>query len=1075
MAAVHFLLALLLVTGVLQDPAPLQDAVDPALRAAVERFFATQQAEDLEGYLALWSAKARRPRPEMLKYVFDTGDDEFSGIELTKVMPLGGRVRVRVSVLRNRTEPPRVAGGAPRTRHSSMSVSLTFVREGDDWKLLREGPATDDLAAALLEASGVAERQHLLQAEAELLDERLLLSISRRAGEAAQMEQYATAQQRYELMLEVARHIGERKYEGEALQNLGNTFYYQRNYAAALQAYEQRLGIERERKDDEAVAAALSGIATIRYTFAEYGAALTAYREALAIHERLNDAAAIATALISTGNVLYLQGDFSSAIADYTRSQELHRKSSNPAGAARALEGLGRVFLAQGDYPRALGAFTGVLEEGRARGDRMMQGTATLSLGDAHLRLGNIETARATFEESRGHFESVKQAAYVGRVWQATALADLMAGRFQLAEEEYKKSSAACGAASDQECVAGAFVGLGFAETAQEKFTEAVVSYKAAIQGFVQLRRPEQTGRAQIGLSQALSGGGEYKAALEAAGHARQAAVALDNDDLLWRALVSEARALRRLSDRDSALAAARAAAGALERQVESARTQPASPVPRDSSAVFATLALLQAEAGDAAAAFESAERMRVHDLRISLAGAEREIARGMTDAEREDERSIAVELVTLHAQLAREKDLPKPDRARLERLERGIADATARRSAQQQQLFVRLPDLRIWRGLLTPASSADADAVLGGPGTMIVEFVVDDHDLLILSAQRGDTAVEHAAHVLPITRKSLADLVAKLTPVDVLKDVKAWRTAATGLLETIPESLLSSMASASRVFIVPHEVLWRVPFEALPTGTGYLADRADVRYAQSISVLLRVPPRPTTNDESAAPSLLVAAAPEIHESVRGRLAQTAPRWTIRPAEDASKEADAVSADADAGRISRLAGPEATEAALREQLAAADVIHLGLPFRINGAGALFSPIVLAGHPGGDSPDDETSSADNALLDPREVMSLELKADVAVLSDGSAMAMRDAADDVAVVQWAWRAAGVGALAMPRWMADPGPSNDLLAGFHARLRKGDAAGVAFRGAQRALRQSGGRAAPFYWAGWLLLDVP
>ena len=52
------------------------DAVDPALRAAVERFYATQEAEDADAYLSLWSATAERPRPEQLRFVFESGDDK---------------------------------------------------------------------------------------------------------------------------------------------------------------------------------------------------------------------------------------------------------------------------------------------------------------------------------------------------------------------------------------------------------------------------------------------------------------------------------------------------------------------------------------------------------------------------------------------------------------------------------------------------------------------------------------------------------------------------------------------------------------------------------------------------------------------------------------------------------------------------------------------------------------------------------------------------------------------------------------------------------------------------------------
>ena len=1072
MPALRIALAWLLSAGLVQGVPVPQEPVDPALASAVARFFAAQEAEDVEAYLALWSAKARRPRLEMLKYVFETGDDRFSDVRVTRVMPLGDHMRVRVAALRERTQPPRIAGRPPIVRRLTMDVSLTFVREDGDWKLLREGPASDDLAAALIESTSGEERKQLLAAEPDLLDERLVLAISRRAGEAAQQQLYAAAQVGYERMLEVARDVGDRKYEGEALQNLANAFFYQRNFAAALEAYEARLAIERERGDDEAAASALSGVATIRYSFAEYGAALAAYREALAIHERLNDLASMATALVSTGNVLYLQGDFAGAIVDYTRSRELSRKTTNPAGEARALEGLGRVYLAQGDYARALDAFAGVLEEGRARGDHARQGNATLSMGDAHLRLGNIEVARATFEQSRDHFDAAADPANVGRVWQAIALTDLMAGRFALAEEGYERSNASCSPLGDAECMAGADVGLGFAHTAQDEFPDAIASYERAIEGFRALRRPEQTARAQVGLSQALSGSGDYTGALRAATEARHNGIALDSDELVWRALVAEARALRRLGDRDSALAAARAAAAALDRQVERARTRPASPVSRDSTAVFATLAVLQAEAGDAPAAFETAERMRVHDLRIGLARVEREIARGMTAAEREEEQGLAVELVTLHAQLAREKGLPKPDAERIARLEGRIAGATARRASQEARLFARLPDLRVWRGLLEPATRTDAESVLAEPGTVLFTFVVDDEDLLVLSARRGDEGVVHAAHLREVTRKALAEMVAALTPAGVLKDASAWRKAVAPFLDALPEPVRALLAASSRAIVLPHEILWRVPFEALPVGRGVAAGRAQIVYAHSVSTLVRVP-RDGVPAAAAAPlSLLVAAAPDLHESARARLAQIAPGWPLRDADAAADEAAAVAGDVPEEHVSVLTRADATEPALRERLAAADVVHLGLPFRINGAGALFSPMLLAGDPGGGADEGARDRGDNGSLEAREVVNLDLRARVAVLSDGAAMSMREAADDAAVVRWAWRTAGVKSILMARWSTDPAASTALLAAFHARLRAGSSAAAAIHAAQRAVRETDGWSTPYYWAGWVLM---
>ncbi|HEY7501856.1 MAG TPA: CHAT domain-containing tetratricopeptide repeat protein [Vicinamibacterales bacterium] len=1042
---------------------------DPALRAVVERFFATQQAEDVDGYLALWSAKASRPTLAQLKYVFESGDDEFSDVSIAAVSPSAagpGAVRVRVNATRQRTMPGATPDAPVRTMRTTAPWNLVFVREADEWKLLREGPAIEGLLDALLESKTTEERDALLGNETDLVNDLFLNAIARRASQSAQMSRYAEAQRQYELLRDVARRVGNLKVAGEALQNLANSLYYQRNYHAALQYYDERLALERTRDDPESIASALLGTATVRYTLAEYGTALAAYREALAIQERLGEERPIAVTLISTGNVLYLQGDYPAAIADYTRSRDINKRILNAIGEADALSGIGRVYLAQGDYLSALEAFAGVLAERKSRNQRHDQGAVLLSIGDVHFRLGNLDHARRAFDEARAHFEFTKTPADVGRAWQALALTDLVASRFSLAEQGYGKASAACAAAADSECVASTIVGLAFAQTAQEKYPEGIASYRKGIDAFTALNRREQAARAEIGLAQALAGSEDFKGSLTASAHARTEAEALRNDDVTWRALVSEANALRHLRERARATAAAEAAVAIVERLAEASKARPSIQVPRDSSAAFGMLALLQADAADGAAAFELIERMRTHDLRALLARGERDITRGMTDAEREEERTLAVDVVSLDAQVSREKSLPKPDAARIARLEKAVAEAIDRRAAQQRRLFERLPALKVWRGQMPPATRADLEALLTDKTTVVLQFVVGEDTLLVIAARRNDEGLQFSSMFEAATRKAIAVRVATLLQQEMLTDPAKWKAAAK---ELVP-GLSAVIGNATRAIVVPHEVLWRVPFEALPTDEGYVADTASVVYAPSITALVKSPPpeplatapTPPTEAVSDRPSpVVVVAAPQLPAAVVDGLAQTAPDWPIRLAASGEREVKELSASIDPERLIVIQADGASEAAVRERIRQADVLHLAAPFRVNGASPLFSQMLL-------TPD----ASNDGALESREIMNLDLAARVAIFSDGTAMTMREAADEVPAIAWAWRAANVRTVVMPRWTADEARSTEMLTELHARLRAGDTPEAAVQSARAKVRRSSAGAVPLQWAGWIVI---
>ena len=566
--------ALVLALQIAAPPAAAD--VDPALAALVTRFYETQEKEDLAGYLALWSPKAASGQRELqLKYIFDNGDDTFSDVVITRASVSGEIARLRVSLRRTRTSP-RPDGRPPIVTSYTTTVALGMEKAGSEWKLLSEGPASDDVAAALLEAKSDTAREEVLAAETEIGGGEVVNSLGRIAGAAAMRNDYRRAQEVYEAAVLVARRGGLKREEGEALQNVANAFYFQNQFPQALAAFEQRLTLERERQDDAGMAAALAGIGTIRYSYAEYTESLARFQEALALHQKTDDVAGIAFVSLNIGNIGFLQGDFPAAIAAYRRALDLHRTMFNADGESRALEGLGRVYSAEGNYAAALGAFDAVRTDKRLATARARLAPVAQSIGEVHFRLGNLDAARASYEESRGHYEATRDMPNVGRVLQGLALTELVAARFPVAEELYTRSGAICTKAGDPECAARAVAGLAFAQSAQDKFWDAAASYRKAIEAFKVLTLREEMARSEIGLSEALVGAKDYAGGVEAAAQARREAVVMDNDDVLWRALTAEARAVRRLGDRPRALGVARAAIAALDRMQAAALDRPA-------------------------------------------------------------------------------------------------------------------------------------------------------------------------------------------------------------------------------------------------------------------------------------------------------------------------------------------------------------------------------------------------------------------------------------------------------------------------------------------------------------------
>ena len=155
-----------------------QVEIEPELDAAVHRYFETQEKEDVAGYMDMWSSAAQRPSPAMLKFIFDAGDDQYPEVAILRAARTTDGARVRVGALRVRTTTNQQ--GVVSTSRSRLVMSLVDVKEAGSWKLLKEGPAVDDLAAAIMEATSEEAHEQLLEADKDLVDSRLVEALSRR-------------------------------------------------------------------------------------------------------------------------------------------------------------------------------------------------------------------------------------------------------------------------------------------------------------------------------------------------------------------------------------------------------------------------------------------------------------------------------------------------------------------------------------------------------------------------------------------------------------------------------------------------------------------------------------------------------------------------------------------------------------------------------------------------------------------------------------------------------------------------------------------------------------------------------
>ncbi|HEX2340566.1 MAG TPA: tetratricopeptide repeat protein [Vicinamibacterales bacterium] len=799
---------------------------EAAIRLLAQDWISTQELEKLDAFLALWApdAPGAERRRDFTPVVFQSGNDRFTDVRIDRVTIDAGRGTVRVVADRERTLP----GG--NTIPSQVAVVFECVRTPDGWRLLAESSAYAAFADELIGLTDQAAIDARLDADRRLLGRELLRALGERGDRGSFTGSLDRAMVAYRLVRSIALRLGDADAAIAALQNIGNVHFFRQNYADALESYKERLAEETARGDKAGMATALQAIASAHYAFADYVAALDAYRRALDILEPLDDRPALASLYMNVGNVYLLQGDYAAAVESFGRSRILFEAMPDHTGpAARAQHGEGRAETARGNFQAAIAALESALEKFRRSRDRGGVPETLGSLAYVHYLRGDHARAIALYMDSLDLEKIAGNTVGVARALQSIGLVELVRGGFKEAVEAYTRSRDLFGALRGRDAGEGrafATLGLGFAQTAVGAIDDALASYGQASAAFETLGRREQVGRAALGASMAHAARHAAQESLDAATRAAAIGRETASRDLEWRARVREGYALLALERADGARQAFESAVAIVEDPAELDGDEPGAPSDDDRGSPHAGLAEAFAVLGEPRAALAAAERGRLRRLRDQLALVRDAIHAGMTGEEREEERRLRREVVSIHAQLTREARLPKPDPNRLASLAERLRRATAERDSFTAQLYGRLPELARWRGDL---AAGEVDAALAPPehpDTAVLSFTIFESRVLAFVGRQGDAAP--TMHVMPGSAKELHEHP-----------------------EAIVAPLAGRLAGATTIVIVPQGFLWRVPFQTLAAADGSkLTGDAAISYAGSLTLHARI--RSMTADERA-------------------------------------------------------------------------------------------------------------------------------------------------------------------------------------------------------------------------------
>jgi CHAT domain-containing protein/Tfp pilus assembly protein PilF len=833
----------------------------------------------------------------------------------------------------------------------------------------------------------------------------------------------AVAALQFQAGLERARSAGATRTEGRLLSGLAMTRIRQGERVEALDVLDQALALLPADVDPGGRAIVANRITAV-YSFLGLPEESLRYaQEALPLARAAGDQGMQANVLGNIGLALMELGRHAESLAYLTQASALDESRGDRVGLVSSLTMLGVLCVRQGDTVQALAYHRRALALAQELGLKRQAANAWGNVGKALELSGDRAGAREATTQALASFEALGDPRGV-----STAVSNL--GGFL---------------ARDGDCAAG----LPLLERGRE------LAEKAGA-----LDRLAHALSALAGCQHAL---GDAAAAAATAERAVATARQSGEPDVLRATLVMSARTRRALGraaeakatlqeaiDLTEGLQADLAGGEEIRRGFLRERVEP----------YFLLTEMLLAE-GRTEDALLLTERARARVLLGVLQSGRARIEKTLTPDERARERELTVDVSRLGTQLRRERQRRAPDPARIGELEKSLQASRIERDAFATRLYGAHPELRTLRGESPPLTSGELPSLADQDTALLVYTVARDAPggLLVLTHAGG--AVDLRSYALPSDRV-IGDAVRAFRRALAERDL-AVASRARALHDLLIAPAAAQIASRPKLVVVPDGPLWELPFQALmPRAGRYLVEDRSISYVPSLTVLREMHAR---RRAAGAGSLLALANPTLGETGPTRGTALMGGESLAALPEAEEQTRALAALYPASDRRVYVGAEAREDVFKREAGRHRLLHLATHGLLDDANPLYSQLVLAAPRPGD--------AEDGLLEAREILGLDLDADLAVLSAcDTGRGQISGGEGLIGLSWSFFVAGCPTTVVSQWKVESRSTSALMVAFHRELRAGRPRAEALARAMRSQMRRPQWRHPFYWAAFAVI---
>jgi CHAT domain-containing protein/tetratricopeptide (TPR) repeat protein len=904
--------------------------------------------------------------------------------------------------------------------------------------------APEEIFAAELAATQTnEERRLMIEKRPEMVTKELIKILNTKIGQTLLAQgRYEQAIKLYEFNLKLAERLNDISSMALSFNQLGFSYNGQSRYQEALEYYFKSLKLREQINETKGIIKSLSNIGAVHGEQGNFAVALEYLHKGLKLAEETGDKEAIAIQLNNIGIVYHKQSYYKEAMSCFIRASKMAEPLANNLLKASLSGNVGDVYTSQGNFAQALEHFQRTLTIAETSGYQEIKALSLANIGRVHMYNDNHTQALKFFNKSLKIVEElglIDQGAYlrkyIGEVYQA-----------------------------------------------QGNYKEALTEFNKALQTMKGIESTDGTALLLNNIGNTYLQMGQYEKAIEVSNQSKTLAIKAGMSDLLWDNYTIIGKAYFGLGKYQNARQAFSEAITIIERlrfQVSGGEREMVSYFQNRLDPYNSMIDLFAAEKNNfQALAYAERERGRV--LLDVLGNGRLDITKSMTPDEIKLDKELESEIIMLNTQMLSLRRRNSSNPQELATIQERLDKARLNYEGFHMKLYTVHPELKIHRGQSNPLSLEDLDQLLPDSKTALLEYALnEDKSYLFVITKNEDLKLRIELYQLEVKRAEL-DQMASIFSEQVGERNPAFSRSAEKLYETLIKPAEEQLKGRKTLCIVPDRNLWYLPFQALKSkDSRYLIEDYAIYYTPSISVLRDITKLRETRDRKnlantrqETSTLLAFGNPFLNKERVNSRNTVLSGEQINPLPEAEKEIKALRQLYGTNQSQIYLGEMAREDRFKTEASRYRILHIATHGILDNFNPLYSHVMLAQEP--------DNSLEDGLLEARELMNLDLNAELMILSAcQTGRGQVRAGEGVIGLSWAVFVAGCPTTVISQWKVNSASTTELMINFHRYLEpivqkrsKEMTKAEALRLAALKLLKEPRYKHPYFWAGFVLV---